>query len=647
MFLWQTLCCHLRSESKIFLPVAGSGIAATLLPSGHTAHSRFKIPLKLDQNSIDGIKHGTNIAELIKDTNLIIWDDAPMQHRHVIEAVDRSLRDIVGAVDLKNAQNHLVELLSFFVNMRLHSSNTDSRNKIISEFSKWQLDIGDGKVKSKEAVNDEFNGEFVVAEQFVIQSDAKNPLNTLINIIYPDLLENLNCEEYLRSRAILTPRNVVVDDINSNILEKIPDPLGSNTTTSEEPDTEGTGTLPRLPLKNLLGLRTTSSPSTVGSPRLIADGDKICRNSTDPLGSNTTTSEEPDTEGTGTLPRLPLKNLLGLRTTSSPSTVGSPRLIADGDKICRCVAVMEAMAFNRINSLEKLRSDWKIKARVTRMCATTFHPCGEDIMIPEHKFEFFDLGDVFAEASKLSQNENPEFAIDIIGVVEDFEHISKIETKFGDRDIVKFRICDHSNRHRVDVWGDLAKIVDADFSKFDNGEIVFVIIASVKMGSVQLSTLPSSKVYFNLAHESVFEMSQRLEEEGYKPRNCGNESNSIVPADSPYERSSLKFLNENAAQCVNAKLFCKLTVSKLEQDKTWFIYSCIKCQSEVVEIGKRFNCEKCTRNMPVAEKRFSVKAAVTDASFSCYVFIKDRVVKRMVSNSASQLYLKQIKVVVL
>ncbi|KAL8119999.1 hypothetical protein AgCh_017217 [Apium graveolens] len=33
-------------------------------------------------------------------------------------------------------------------------------------------------------------------------------------------------------------------------------------------------------------------------------------NSTDPLGSNTTTSEEPDTEGTGTLPRLPLKNLL-------------------------------------------------------------------------------------------------------------------------------------------------------------------------------------------------------------------------------------------------------------------------------------------------------------------------------------------------
>ncbi|XP_074322868.1 uncharacterized protein LOC141659840 [Apium graveolens] len=100
-FLWQTLCFRLRSESKIVLPVAGSGIAATLLPGGRTAHSRFIIPLKLDQNSIAGIKHGTDIVELIKDTSLIIWDEAPMQHRHAIEVVDRSLRDIMGAVDLK------------------------------------------------------------------------------------------------------------------------------------------------------------------------------------------------------------------------------------------------------------------------------------------------------------------------------------------------------------------------------------------------------------------------------------------------------------------------------------------------------------------------------------------------------------------
>ncbi|XP_074346774.1 uncharacterized protein LOC141685581 [Apium graveolens] len=43
----------------------GSEIAPTLLPGVRTAHSRFKIPMKLDQSSIAGIKHGTDIVELI------------------------------------------------------------------------------------------------------------------------------------------------------------------------------------------------------------------------------------------------------------------------------------------------------------------------------------------------------------------------------------------------------------------------------------------------------------------------------------------------------------------------------------------------------------------------------------------------------
>ncbi|XP_074351592.1 uncharacterized protein LOC141690716 [Apium graveolens] len=77
-FLWQTLCCHLRSEGKIVLLVASCGIAAVLFPGGRTAHSRFHIPLKLNQDSTAGIRHGTDIAELIQQTDLIIWDEAPM-----------------------------------------------------------------------------------------------------------------------------------------------------------------------------------------------------------------------------------------------------------------------------------------------------------------------------------------------------------------------------------------------------------------------------------------------------------------------------------------------------------------------------------------------------------------------------------------
>lgn len=37
-YLWRTLISKLRSQSKIVLPVASSGIAATLMPGGRTAH---------------------------------------------------------------------------------------------------------------------------------------------------------------------------------------------------------------------------------------------------------------------------------------------------------------------------------------------------------------------------------------------------------------------------------------------------------------------------------------------------------------------------------------------------------------------------------------------------------------------------------
>ncbi|WOG92588.1 hypothetical protein DCAR_0311861 [Daucus carota subsp. sativus] len=98
-YLWRTLISKLRSERHIVLPVASSGIAATLMPGGRTAHSRFKIPIVLDEYSMCAINHKSDIAELLKRTRLIIWDEAPMQHRYTFECLDRSLKDIMKSVD--------------------------------------------------------------------------------------------------------------------------------------------------------------------------------------------------------------------------------------------------------------------------------------------------------------------------------------------------------------------------------------------------------------------------------------------------------------------------------------------------------------------------------------------------------------------
>jgi hypothetical protein len=50
-FVWTTLLFHLQGQGKIVLVVASSGIASLLLLGGRTAHSRFKIPIDLHDES--------------------------------------------------------------------------------------------------------------------------------------------------------------------------------------------------------------------------------------------------------------------------------------------------------------------------------------------------------------------------------------------------------------------------------------------------------------------------------------------------------------------------------------------------------------------------------------------------------------------
>ncbi|XP_071718873.1 uncharacterized protein [Rutidosis leptorrhynchoides] len=101
-FVYKTILTKLRSGKLIALAVASSGIASLLLPGGRTAHSRFVIPLKLMENSTCGIKQQTHLAELMQEVRLIIWDEAPMTQRFAFEALDKTLKDILGA---KNEAN--------------------------------------------------------------------------------------------------------------------------------------------------------------------------------------------------------------------------------------------------------------------------------------------------------------------------------------------------------------------------------------------------------------------------------------------------------------------------------------------------------------------------------------------------------------
>ncbi|UYV66755.1 hypothetical protein LAZ67_4002774 [Cordylochernes scorpioides] len=94
-FLIILLLTKVRSTGDIALSTASSGIAATLLHGGRTAHSTFKLPLDLtrDEVPVCNLNADSAMGEVLRQCKFIIWDECTMAHRHALEAVDITLED--------------------------------------------------------------------------------------------------------------------------------------------------------------------------------------------------------------------------------------------------------------------------------------------------------------------------------------------------------------------------------------------------------------------------------------------------------------------------------------------------------------------------------------------------------------------------
>ena len=77
--------------------MAFTEIAATLLQGGRTVNSRFKFPIKSDAATTCNITKGSGLARLIKKSKVIVWNEAPMSDRLLLDALDRLLRDLMDS----------------------------------------------------------------------------------------------------------------------------------------------------------------------------------------------------------------------------------------------------------------------------------------------------------------------------------------------------------------------------------------------------------------------------------------------------------------------------------------------------------------------------------------------------------------------
>ncbi|XP_074318720.1 uncharacterized protein LOC141655544 [Silene latifolia] len=205
-FIWRTLRVALRSLGEIVLPVASSGIAATLIPGGRTAHLRLGISLNVTENSTcPRIKPGSDLAELLIRAKLIIWDEVSMTHKHSLEVVDKSLKDVMRVVDVRNATlpfggKVVVFGGDFWQTLPVvqkgsrtyivHKSSAETNVDEIRKFSEWILEIGDGL--------------------------AGDPKDGEVDIEFPD-----DDPDYLKERAILAPTHEIVEDVNDYVLSLI------------------------------------------------------------------------------------------------------------------------------------------------------------------------------------------------------------------------------------------------------------------------------------------------------------------------------------------------------------------------------------------------------------------------------------------
>uniref|UniRef100_A0A6N2MJU9 ATP-dependent DNA helicase n=1 Tax=Salix viminalis TaxID=40686 RepID=A0A6N2MJU9_SALVM len=260
-FLWHTIINCVRSESLIVLAVASSGIASLLLPNGRTAHSRFKIPLSIDESSTCAIKKNTHLSNLLQKTALIVWDEAPMVNKCCLEALDRSMRDVLS--DGTNYNKDLpfggktillggdfrqilpvipggtkeqiinasltssilwpkFTVLTLTENMGLSTDGLSLEEKAeIRDFSKWILSVGNGQISDLTSLG-EADESFVTIPFHLLLQASCDPIPTIVSAIYPNICNVQIDPGYYKERAIVTTKNTTVAEINDFVLRITP-----------------------------------------------------------------------------------------------------------------------------------------------------------------------------------------------------------------------------------------------------------------------------------------------------------------------------------------------------------------------------------------------------------------------------------------
>ena len=267
-YLLNLLLIYSTLNGKLTLATASSGIAATVLKSGTTAHSAFKLPIPANGISMCGFKRIDAAGRRIREASILVWDEAPMQHRWNLEALDRSFRDaikesgqpmplqpfggkllilsgdfrqllpvvkrgvraqIVNACITKSerlwSQTQIIHLTTNMRCERLLRRGDQESASQIQEYADWLLRLGEGRIPVAAGFGPNSN---IVAfpRELILQAEinGQSEADMLIDHVYAGIEETANHTnpEWYAERGILGGTNKVIDEMNLKVLSRLP-----------------------------------------------------------------------------------------------------------------------------------------------------------------------------------------------------------------------------------------------------------------------------------------------------------------------------------------------------------------------------------------------------------------------------------------
>ncbi|XP_031106220.1 uncharacterized protein LOC116010861 [Ipomoea triloba] len=247
-FLWRALSSYIRAKGDIVINVASSGIASLLLPGGRTTHSRFSIPISVNEDSTCNINQGSQLAELIVRAKLIIWGEAPMMHKHCFEALDKTMRDLLRFVNNesqnktfggktvvlggdfrqilpvvpKGSRHDIVSatinssylwrhcrVMRLTKNLRLTTMEPRLNQDKVEEFANWLISIGDGNI----GVDVDGYADFDIPSQLLLKSNG-DPISSIVKSTFPNFTGASSDGSCFKNSAIVAPTLEVVNEVN-------------------------------------------------------------------------------------------------------------------------------------------------------------------------------------------------------------------------------------------------------------------------------------------------------------------------------------------------------------------------------------------------------------------------------------------------